>query len=116
MSLRRLPVQSLPKHQANLRAHVSLPTIHPEVTGRASGDDLEPLAVTIRRACELSGFGPVTIWKLGKERRIKLVRVRGVRRTLVDFSSLKKLLNPDPNDMLPRRRGRPKLPAKEVRA
>jgi hypothetical protein len=87
-------------------------SLHPGVTG----NDLEPLAVTIQRACELSGFGPVTIWKLGKEGRIKLVRVRGVRRTLVDFSSLKKLLNPEVTDILPRRRGRPrKLPANEAR-
>jgi hypothetical protein len=89
----------------------------PGITGRKGGDDLEPLAITIRRACELSGLGPVTIWKLGKEHRIKLVRLPGLRRTLVDFSSFKKLLlTPELTEAPARRRGRPrKRSAEEIR-
>jgi len=83
-------------------------SVCPGGTGQPNGDNLEPLTVTIRDACKLSGFGPVTIWKLAKEKRIKLTRVPGVRRTLVDFSSLKKLLLPEQADTPePRRRGRP---------
>ena len=34
-----------------------------------------PLTITIKRACELSGYGPTTIWRLIKEKRLKVVRV-----------------------------------------
>ncbi len=36
-------------------------TIHPEITGRPAADS-SPLAVTVQRACELSGLGPTSIW------------------------------------------------------
>lgn len=67
---------------------------HPSVTGRAVGSDLElePLAVTFKVGGKISGFGQTTLWKLGKERRIRLIRPPGTRRTLIDFGSLKELL------------------------
>jgi hypothetical protein len=66
-------------------------SIHPGITGRG---DLAPLAVTIPKACELSGFGPTSIWAFLKEGRLKAVRVPGVRRTLVSYPSLAQLLAP----------------------
>ncbi len=81
-------------------------SIHPGVTGRS---DLEPLAVTIAKACQLSGFGPTSIWAFLKDGRLKAVRVPGVRRTLISYGSLAQLLAP-PSDSFttPRRRGRPR--------
>jgi hypothetical protein len=112
MTLRHLPVQSLPKHQANLRAHVSLPAIHPRVTGRA---DPEPLAVTFKVAGQITSLSQTTLWKLAKEGRIRLIRPPGMRRTLVWYQSIKDLLSPDPTEKPQPRRGRPrKLPANEV--
>jgi hypothetical protein len=54
--------------------------------------ELEPLAVTFKVGGKISGFGQTTLWKLGKERRIRLIRPPGTRRTLIDFGSLKELL------------------------
>jgi hypothetical protein len=54
----------------------------------------EPLAVTFRTASQLTGLGATTLWKYAKERRILLIRPPGLRRTLIDFPSLKKLLEP----------------------
>jgi excisionase family DNA binding protein len=79
-------------------------TIRPEITGRV------PLAVTVQRACQLSGLGPTTIWAFLKDGRLEAVRVRGVRRTLVSYASLERLLAPSavaPPQPQPRRRGRP---------
>jgi hypothetical protein len=53
-----------------------------------------PLAVTVRRACELSGLGPTSIWAFLRDGRLKAVRVPGVRRTLVSYASLIRLLAP----------------------
>ena len=82
----------------------------PEVTGRGVlAEEIEPLAITIAKACELSGFGPTTIWAFLKSGRLKPIRVPGVRRTLVDFPSFKNLLAPEQIDApQPRRRGRPR--------
>jgi hypothetical protein len=114
MSLRRPPIQSLPKHQANLRAHVSLATIPAGVTNRAN---LEPLAVTFKIAGQLTGLSQTTLWGLAKQGLIRLIRPPGMRRTLIWYQSLKDLLSPEPTKNPPsRRRGRPrKLPANEVR-
>ena len=80
------------------------------ITGRGVlAESIEPLAITIAKACELSGFGPTTIWAFLKSGRLKPIRVPGVRRTLVDFPSFKKLLAPEQIDApQPRRRGRPR--------
>jgi hypothetical protein len=76
-----------------------------------------PLAVTVRRACELSGLGPTSIWAFLRDGRLKAVRVPGVRRTLVSYASLISLLAPPPESPQPRRRGRPrKTLEKEVRS
>jgi hypothetical protein len=45
----------------------------------------DPITITVPQACRLSGYGPTTVWRLIKERRLKVVRVPGVDRTLVDY-------------------------------
>jgi hypothetical protein len=82
-----------------------------EIIGRTSNEQTPPLAVTVRRACELSGLGPTTIWNFLRDGRLEGVRVPGVRRTLVRYASLAQLLAPASASPPPRRRGRPrKLP------
>jgi hypothetical protein len=87
-------------------------TIPPEITGRAPPDS-SPLAVTVQRACELSGLGATSIWGFLKDGRLEVVRVPGVRRTLVSYPSLARLLAPPSiaqpqSQPRPRRRGRPR--------
>ena len=84
-------------------------TIDSGATGRGSYAELKPLAITVKKACELSGYGPTTIWGLLKSGRLKAVRLPGVRRTTIDYSSFVKLIAPpaDPPPR-PRRRGRPR--------
>jgi hypothetical protein len=67
----------------------------PEITGRATNTN--PLAVTVPQACELSGLGATSIWAALKDGRLDAVRVPGVRRTLVGYASLERLLAP-PSD------------------
>jgi excisionase family DNA binding protein len=69
-----------------------------------------PLAVTVPQACRLSGYGPTTIWALVRDGRLRAVRVDGIRRTLIDYGSLARLLLPPepPDTPQPRRRGRPR--------
>jgi hypothetical protein len=88
---------------------------HPCVTGRADAEQLPPIAVTVRRACQLTGLGPTTIWNFLRDGRLGTVRVPGLRRTLVSYSSLAQLLAPPSlSSPAPRRRGRPpKLPRSE---
>ena len=74
----------------------------PEITGRAAADS-SVLSVTVQRACELSGLGRTSIWAFLKNGRLEAVRVPGVRRTLVGYNSLARLLAP-PSE-LPLRRG-----------
>jgi len=95
-----------------------MPSIRPGIAGPIVRDDLEPLAVTFRVGSRISGLGNTTLWKYGKEGRIRLIRLRGTRRTLIDYRSLKQLLSPEQaGSPQPRRRGRPrKLPASEARA
>jgi hypothetical protein len=83
-------------------------TIPPEITGSAAAGT-SPLAVTVQRACELSGLGPTSIWAFLKDGRLEAVRVPGVRRTLVRYASLERLLatpSDSPSSPKPRRRGR----------
>ena len=76
-----------------------------------------PLTVTVQRACELSGLGPTSIWAILRDGRLKAVRVPGVRRTLVNYASLIRLLAPTSLTPQPRRRGRPrKTLEKDVRS
>ena len=53
-----------------------------------------PLAVTVQRACDVSGLGPTSIWALLRDRRLEAVHVPGVRRTLISYASLERLLAP----------------------
>ena len=82
-------------------------TTRPEINGRATNGN--PLAVTVQRACELSGLGQTSIWTFLKDGRLEAVRVPGVRRTLVSYPSLARLLAPasdSPSPPKSRRRGR----------
>ena len=94
----------------------------PEITGRAIDDlvwlrlgDIEPLAVTFKVARRITGLGNTTLWKHAKDKRIRLIRPPGTRRTLIDYPSLKKLLSPEPTDTPQRQRGQPrKVPTSEA--
>jgi hypothetical protein len=86
-----------------------------------AGNSRDPITVTANEACELSGFGPTTIWKFIKDGRLKVRRVPGVDRTLILYSSLWELLTPDPSENTktpsPRRpRGRPRKDARQSKA
>jgi hypothetical protein len=68
-----------------------------------------PLAVTVARACELTGFGQTSIWAFIKDGRLSAVRLPGVRRTLVSYESLRRLLEgAGAQPRAKRRRGRPR--------
>jgi hypothetical protein len=71
-------------------------------------DTEKPLAVTVRRACELSGLGPTSIWAFLRDGRLEAVRVPGVRRTLLGYASLARLLTPAAELSPSPRRGRPR--------
>jgi hypothetical protein len=87
----------------------------PEITKR-SITDRPPIAITVKRASELSGLGLTSIWAFLRDGRLEAVRVPGVRRTLISYSSLARLLcPPSASAPMPRKRGRPhKLPAREA--
>lgn len=84
------------------------PSNHPGVTDRVDAEHLPPLAVTVRRASKLSGLGLTSIWAALRDGRLEAVRVRGVRRTLVSYASLARLLSPTHETPQPRKRGRPR--------
>ena len=68
-----------------------------------------PLAVTVKRASELSGLGLTSIWSFIRDGRLEAVRLPGIRRTLVSYESLARLLSPPVASVLnSRRRGRPR--------
>jgi hypothetical protein len=73
----------------------------------------DPITVTVREACKLTGLGPTTLWKLRKAGRLKTAQIPGVDRALILYDSLQELLNPSAQTLPPRRgRGRPrKFPA-----
>jgi hypothetical protein len=80
----------------------------------------DPITVTIREACRLSGYGPTTLWKLIQQERLRVRRVPGVTRTMVDFASLRELLTSEPSETAaaprrPRPRGRPQKHAPQPR-
>jgi hypothetical protein len=75
-----------------------------EITDRSMGDHL-PLAVTVRRASELSGLGLTSIWSFLRDGRLEAVRVAGIRRTLVSYPSLTRLLGPPSASVPPPRKG-----------
>ena len=51
---------------------------------------MEPLAVSVKNACQLLGVGRTTMWALMKDGRVKTVRIG--RRRLVIYASLEALL------------------------
>jgi hypothetical protein len=74
--------------------------------------------VTFKVAEQITSLSQTTLWKLPKQKRIRLVYAPGTRRTLIWYPSLKELLAPEPiENPQPRRpRGRPrKLQANEAR-
>jgi hypothetical protein len=54
----------------------------------------EPLTVPVSKACQLSGLGATTMWKFIRDGRLESVRVAGIKRTLITYESLKRLLTP----------------------
>ena len=84
------------------------PSDYPGGTGGADAEHLPPLAVTVHRASKLSGLGLTSIWAALRDGRLEAVRVPGIRRTLISYASLSRLLTPATNPQPPaRRRGRP---------
>jgi hypothetical protein len=65
-----------------------------------------PLAVTVKKASQLSGLGLTSIWAFIRDGRLDAVRVPGVRRTLVSYASLARLLAPPSSSPTVRRRRR----------
>jgi len=57
-------------------------------------DNLDPLTVTVSTAVKLTGLGRTKIWEMLKVGKVESVRVG--RRRLVVYSSLKRLLEPQP--------------------
>jgi excisionase family DNA binding protein len=87
-------------------------TIHPAVTGRKVGANLEPLAVSPRQACvllgigntrlyELIGAGELVAYKEGRARRITMQSIRA------RFARLTAAVAPSNAAATPPRRGRP---------
>jgi excisionase family DNA binding protein len=74
-----------------------------KVTAFEKGRD--PITVTVSEARRLTGLGNTTLYKLIKEKRLAVRRVKNVDRTLIDFASLRELLTPEPSETagVPRR-------------
>ena len=69
----------------------------------------DPITVTIREACKITGLGPTTLWKLRKAGRLKTAQIPGIDRALILYSSLQELLSPN-GQTQPPKRGRGRLP------
>ena len=80
-----------------------------EITGKKPATGcVDPIAVTVKEASALTGLGLTTMWRLIKEQRLQTRHVPGVARTLVDFGSLRALIEPAETAAAPRRpRGEP---------
>jgi hypothetical protein len=83
------------------------PTARAGGSGMTPENELTPITVTFAIARTITGLGLTTLWKLGKEKRIEIVRIGG--RTLITYRSLQALLTPTAPEA-PRRRGRPRKP------
>jgi hypothetical protein len=75
---------------------------------RGAGDQLPPLCVSVLRASKLTGYGVTTIWGFIRDGHLEVVRLPGIRRTLVSYASLQKLLTPATSPARHHRRGRPR--------
>jgi hypothetical protein len=53
-----------------------------------------PLTVPVSEACRLSGLGATSIWKFIRDGRLETVHVAGIKRTLIIYGSLERLLAP----------------------
>jgi hypothetical protein len=71
-----------------------------------------PLTISVSQACQLSGLGPTTIWKFIRDGRLDIVRVAGIKRTLIVYDSLVRLLAPTSGaeSSVCVNRGRPRKP------
>jgi len=75
-----------------------------EITGKkpaqTADETRDPLtlAVTVKRAHEITGLGLTSLWGLIKAGRLKTKRVSGINRTLILYSSLQELLAPEPSE------------------
>jgi hypothetical protein len=83
--------------------------------GCVAADQTPPLAVSVKRACELSGLGATSVWAFIRDGRLKVVHVPGLRRTLITYESLLQLLAPRSPSPAPssHRRRRRKAPAEK---
>jgi len=68
----------------------------------------DPITVSVREACRLTGLGPTTLWKLRKAGRLQTVTVPGLDRTLILYSSMQELLSPSAQPPVKRGPGRPR--------
>ncbi len=81
----------------------------------SKNEAVAPISITVEKACELSGFGPTSIWAFLKSGRLEAVRVPGVRRTLVNYASLARLLSASSDLPQTRKRGRPRKELSDVK-
>ena len=100
-------------------------SLRPEVTGRARGDDLEPLAVSPRQACQLINCGITHLYDLinnneGEsypEGSARKITVRSIRARHERQLAIARGTDLTSEAAKPRRRGRPrKTLEKEVRS
>jgi hypothetical protein len=52
------------------------------------------LTIPVPEACRLSGLGATTIWQFIRDGRLEIVRIAGIKRTLIICDSLERLLAP----------------------
>ena len=87
--------------------------VRPEVTGRAVGDNLEPLAVSPRQACLLLGVGNTYLYELLRKHELESYwegRARKITMQSIRARYARPLAAAARNDTKPqpRRRGRPR--------
>jgi hypothetical protein len=68
-----------------------------------------PLTIPVAEACRLSGLGPTTVWKFIRDGRLDVVRIAGIKRTLIVYDSLARLLTlASQSTPAPPKRGHPR--------
>jgi excisionase family DNA binding protein len=65
----------------------------PTAVSARQSDELVPLAVTVAKACELTGLGRTSIWALLRDGKLEAVRPPGIKRTLIRYRSLAALIS-----------------------
>jgi hypothetical protein len=81
-----------------------LPDLPVDLGRLGLGQRTTPITITVAKACEISGFGATTLWQLIRDSRVETVRVAGIKRTLIVYSSLVRLLTPaHPSQPAPRK-------------